>query len=243
VPAATAAYEAMLATLPASPVPAARRKLAALFLAGGEPASALVQWLRLPATERKAGDGLDATLVERLTKLGTRRDESLMIAARLAARLGLERVYAMDDHTADRSVPKADEAAYGKAIQAAWDNPATKRRMAAIDAMQVDLASGAGVLAMYRGFNALGQGQVAFDSDFGATLEEPSPQRFGRQYLAYWEVRNLRMAANIRDMLAEAPGPGMRALVVVGASHKPYLEAYLNQMHDVRVVDIRPMLR
>ncbi len=68
------------------------------------------------------------------------------------------------------------------------------------------------------------------------------PCRFGRQYVAYWEVRNLRMAATIRDMLAEAPGPGMRALVVVGASHKPYLEAYLHQMHDVRIVDIRPML-
>lgn len=243
VPAATAAYEAMLATLPASPTPAERRKLAALFLAGGEPASALVQWLRLPVAERKAGEGLDATLVARLTKLETRRDESLMIAARLAARLGLQRVYAMDDHTADRSMPKTDEAAYGKAIQTAWDNPATKARMAAIEAAQTDLATGAGVLAMYRGFNAPGQGQVAFDSDFGAALEEPSPQRFGRQYVAYWEVRNLRMAANIRDLLAEAPGPGMRALVVVGASHKAYLEAYLNQMHDVRVVDIRPMLR
>ncbi len=243
VPAATAAYEAMLATLPAAPAPEDRRKLAALFLAGGEQASALVQWLRLPAVERKAGDGLNDTLVARLTTLERKRDESLMIAARLAARLGLQRVYAMDDHTADRSVPKADEAAYGKAMQTTWDNPATKRRMAAIDAMQRDLATGAGVLTMYRGYNAPGQGQVAFDSDFGAALEEPSSPRFGRQYVAYWEVRNLRMAANIRDMLAEMPGPGIRALVVVGASHKPYLEAYLNQMHDVRIVDIRPMLR
>ena len=241
VPAATAAYEAMLATLPADPAPAERRKLAALVLAGGEQASALVQWLRLPVTERKPGDGLDETLVVRLTKLETRRDESLMIAARLAARLGLQRVYAMDDHSADRAVPKAEEAAYGKAIQAAWDNPATKRRMAAIDVMQADLATGAGVLTAYRGYNAPGQGQVAFDSDFGAALEEPSPQRYGRQYVAYWEVRNLRMAANIRDMLGDRPG--QRALVVVGASHKPYLDAYLHQMHDVRVVDVMPLLR
>jgi hypothetical protein len=241
VPAANAAFEAMLATLPATPRPADRRKLAALFLAGGEPASALVQWLRLPVAERKAGDGLDAVLVARLTTLETRRDESLMIAARLAARLSLQRVYAMDDHSADRAMPKAEEAAYGKAMEAAWDNPVLKRRMAAIDAMQGDLATSAGVLTTYRGYNAPGQGQIAFDSDFGAALEEPSPQRFGRQYVAYWETRNLRMAANIRDMLGEAPG--MRALVVVGASHKPYLEAYLHQMHDVRIVDVMPLLR
>ena len=37
-----------------------------------------------------------------------------------------------------------------------------------------------------------------YDSDFGAALKEPSPERFGRGYAGYWEVRNLRMAANIR---------------------------------------------
>ncbi|KQN81461.1 hypothetical protein ASE90_12820 [Sphingomonas sp. Leaf67] len=243
VPAANVAFLKMLAAWPATPSPAQRRRLSATFLSGGEQASALVQWLRLPAAERHAGDGLDAALVERLTKLETRPDESLMIAARLAARLGLERVYAMDDHSADRSIPKADEAAYGKAIQTAWDNPAGAKRRAVNEAAERDLATGPGLLALYRAHNAPGIVQMIYDSDFGAALNEPSPQRFGRQYVAYWEVRNLRMAANIRDMLAEAPGPGMRALVVVGASHKPYLDAYLNQMHDVRIVDIQPMLR
>jgi len=37
--------------------------------------------------------------------------------------------------------------------------------------------------------------------------------------------------------------PGTRLLVIVGASHKGYLEAYLHQMHDVRVVDTAPLLR
>jgi hypothetical protein len=30
--------------------------------------------------------------------------------------------------------------------------------------------------------------------------------------------------------------PGARALVVVGSSHKPYFDAYLGLMHEVRVV-------
>ena len=49
------------------------------------------------------------------------------------------------------------------------------------------------------------------------------------------------MAANIRDVLARHPG--MRLLVIVGASHKGYLEAYLNQMHDVRLIDPEDVLR
>ncbi len=43
--------------------------------------------------------------------------------------------------------------------------------------------------------------------------------------------------------LGERLRPGMRVLVVVGASHKAYLEAYLNQMHDVRIVGTDAILR
>jgi len=239
VPAATVESERLLATWPAAPTPAQRRRLAAVFLAGGERASALVQWLRLPDAERHAGDGLDATLVTLLDQLRTRRNEDTLIAAPLAAALGLERVVAMDDHTAD--APIADEAAYGAALTAAWNNPATTQRRRIDEALDAKLGTPDGVLALYRALNASDQAKLVFDSDFGAALNEPSPQRFGRAYVTYWETRNLRMAANIRA--AAGAQPGGRALVIVGASHKWYLEAYLNQTHDVRIVDIQPLLR
>jgi len=239
VAAATEAAEALLAAWPAAPTPAQRRRLAALFFAGGEEASALVQWLRLPEAERRAGDGLDAALVGVLVKLETRRDESIMIGARLAVRLGLERLYAMDDHTADSA--SEDQKAFGDALMKAWDNPASKQRTAVDKAQEGLLASAEGVLAMYRADNAPGQGSLVYRSDFGAAINEPSAQRFGRQYVGYWETRNLRMAANIRDVLGMRPG--QRMLVIVGASHKGYLESYLHQMHDVRVVDAGLVLR
>jgi len=239
VPAATEAAEALLATWLDAPTPAQRRRLAALFLAGGEEASALVQWLRLPEAERRAGDGLDAALVGVLVKLETKRDESLLIGARLAARLGHERLYAMDDHTADSA--SEDQKAFGNALMKAWDNPATKQRTAVDKAQEDLLASAEGVLAMYRADNAPGQGALVYHSDFGAALNEPSVQRFGRQYVGYWETRNLRMAANIRDVLGLRPG--QRMLVIVGASHKGYLESYLHQMHDVRIVDAASVLK
>ena len=72
-------------------------------------------------------------------------------------------------------------------------------------------------------------------------MEEPSAARFGRGYVGGWETRNLRMAANIREMFAAQPG--IRGLVIVGASHKPYLESYLNQMHDLMIVDPEAVLR
>ncbi|WP_026354421.1 DUF5694 domain-containing protein [Massilia niastensis] len=239
VAAATAQAEQLLAAWPADPSPSQRRRLAALFLAGGERASALVQWLRLPEADRRAGDGLDAALAGQLQALERRRDERTLVAARLAARLGHERVYPMDDHTAD-SV-STDQKAYGEALWKAWSNPATEKRKRLDQALDERLGTSDGVLAMYRAVNAPDRGRLVFDSDFGAALNEPSPQRFGREYVGYWETRNLRMAANIRDVLGARPG--IRMLVIVGASHKVYLDAYLHQMHDVRLVDAATVLR
>jgi hypothetical protein len=239
VPAATAEIDRLLASWPAAPTPSQRRRLASVFLAGGEQVSALVQWLRLPDAERHAGDGLDAALVATLDKLGNARSEDALIAAPLAAALGLERVHGIDDHTAD--APDADPKASGDAIQKAWDNPANARRKQAAERLYNSLADAQGVMALYRALNAQSEARLIYDSDFGAALEEGSPQQFGRGYVAYWETRNLRMASNIREAMGNLPGS--RTLVIVGASHKFYLEAYLNQMHDVRIVSSDAVLR
>ena len=239
VPGATAEIDRLLAAWPAAAAPSQRRHLAALFLAGGDPVSALVQWLRLPAEERRAGDGLDGALVAALDKLRDKRSEDTLIAAPLAAALGLERVVGMDDHTADAPDPNEKQAS--EAIMKAWDNPATARRRQMDADRDARIGTPEGVMALYRTLNDPAQARLVFDSDFGAALEEGSPQQFGRGYVSYWEVRNLRMAANIRE--AVGTRPGSRTLVIVGASHKGYLEAYLNQMHDVRIVNALQVLR
>jgi hypothetical protein len=237
---ATGQWEQLLATWPVAPTAVQRRHLAAVFLAGGERGSALVQWLRLAPNERRAGDGLDAALVKLLQELAVKPDETSLFSAPLAARLGHERLYAMDDHTADSD--DGDNAkASSAAIAKAWDNPATAQRKRTHETLSAQLRAPNDMLTLYRHYNTPGQGKLIFASDFGAVLDEPSPQHFGRNYLGYWETRNLRMAANIRDALGRKPG--MRMLVVVGASHKGYLEAYLHQMHDVRLVDAMPLLQ
>jgi len=243
VPAAKAESERLLAAWPLVPVPTDRRRLAAVFLAAGERNSALVQWLRLVPAERRAGDGLNDDLVAALMKLETRRNESTLIGAALAARLGLERTWSVDDHSADSpdSSDPAERKAAGEAISRAWDNPATRARQAEDARLDRGLAKPGGVLTMYRALNAPTAPIRAYRSDFGAALAEPSRQQFGRNYVGYWETRNLRMVANIRDWLGRYPGT--RLLAIVGASHKGYYEAYLDQMHDVRLVDAAAVLK
>lgn len=237
VPAATLAAEQMLETWPASPTAGQRRRLAALFLAAGEPASALVQWLRLPERERRVGDGLDAAMLAELARRWDRPGETEWVGVALAVRLGLERVHGVDDHTADAP----DAPGFGAVIGRVWDNAATRQRQAFTDPLDRKVAEPGGVIALYRAYNSPRAQDLAYRSDFGATFLEPSPQRFGRTYLGYWETRNLRMVSNIRDVLGRHPGK--RLLAIVGASHKGYYEAYLNQMHDVRLVDAAKVLR
>lgn len=239
VPAATAEVRAILAAWPAAPAPAARRHLAALFIASGDRASAFVQWLRLPEAERREGDGLSPKLVELLQAAPARRNETYAIAAALAARLGLERVHPVDDHTSDAAVADA-----GPALDAAladiWKRAAGPRR-AADEAAQAGLGTPEATLALYRYHNAPGQAQAAFDSDFGAALRDGTPGLPGRRYADWWQARNLRMAANIQAAAAEHPGA--RILALVGASHKGYYEAYLSMMHDMVVEDVGALLR
>lgn len=239
VAAANAAVEQTLANWPKTPGPADRRRLAALLLAAGEPVSAAVQWLRLPLPERRAEAALTPALAAWLDGRIGRKNESYLVAAQLAARAGLERVWSVDDQSF--AWEPSDSAAYGAALSRAWDNPANAERRASDAALDTRLGTPDGLVSIYRAFNAPAVAMQAYRSDWGAALAEPSPQQFGRRYVAYWETRNLRMVANIREVLGR--DPGTRLIAIVGASHKGYYEAYLNQMRDVTLVDAMPLLR
>ncbi|MET4731309.1 hypothetical protein ABIE09_005139 [Lysobacter enzymogenes] len=222
---------------PAAPTPAQRRQLASLFLAAGEPGSAMVQWLQLAPAERRAGDGLDAALAARLQRADTLPDESLQLGARLAARLGLQRLYAIDDHTGD-NLDIADPRAYGTAIQGLWDAAAGPARPARerLDALR----HGDDMLALYRYLNDPQRLRIAIRGDAGAALRDRSEPHYGQQYVAGWETRNLRMAANLRESFRQRPAA--RVLTVVGAMHKPWLDSLLEQMQNVDIVDAQRAL-
>ncbi|KQQ75868.1 hypothetical protein ASF73_06170 [Xanthomonas sp. Leaf131] len=237
VPTAIGQVRAALKSWPNAPTPAQRRHLAALFLASGDPSSALVQWLQLAHAEQRAGDGLDAALVARLRTAENRPNESNQLAARLAARLGLQRVYPADDHTGD-NVDLGDPVAYGKAIQAAWEKAAPRAN--AMREREDQLASEGKLLELYRAINLPASQQLAIAVDFRAALSEDSPQRYGYRYMSGWEIRNLRMVSNVRASFAEQPGA--RVLAIVGAMHKPWFDNWLGQLQGVDIVDAAQVL-
>jgi hypothetical protein len=234
-----AAVETTLANWPTAPSPSQRRRLAALFLASNDRPSAQVQWRLLPASERAVGDGIDDALLKTLTRGETTPNESYALAVSLAVRLGLQRVYLVDDHTAD-AVQASAGPGLDPFLQKHWSGASSpfydesNRRAAALN-------TGTDVLEYFRFLNRPATQRAFVTMDYRGAMNKPSPQNYGRIYVAWWEVRNLRMVANIRAAFGNRPGA--RVLNVVGASHKPYYDAYLSMMSDVQLVDAEAILR
>lgn len=238
-PQAAAEAERRLAAWPASPAPAERRALAMLFMAAGDPYSAMVQWLRLPAAERRAGDTLTEDAATYLSRPTGRLNETFDVAADVAARVGLERLYAVDDHTSDATDFSSDPG-FGPWQMARYDairKGDAGRRLTTSEAAVVDAAT---LLAFYRAMNAPGATAAQIEADFGGAFADAHPRGYGRRYGAWWETRNLRMVSNIRE--ATILHPGARVLNIVGASHKPWYDQWLRQMADVDVVDAAGVL-
>lgn len=238
IPAALAEVDKTLKNWPAQPSPAQRRRLAAAFLAASEPASAQVQWLQLPQAERRAGDGLSAALVERLNKLMQRKNENNLIAAPLAARLGHQRVHAVDNHTGDR-IDLPDIKAFVKSIEAAWASG--NGEMKGIQQREADMAQAADLLPLYRYINSPESMRIHAESNVLPMMRAKSAQGYPQIWVGGWEVRNLRMVANIRETFRERPGA--RVLSIVGASHKPWFDDWLGQLQGVEIVNAGDVLK
>lgn len=238
VPAALQEAAGTLKAWPAQPTPAQRRRLAAVFLAAHDSASAYVQWLQLPAAERRAGDGLDAALVEQLVRIGTRNNESYQLAARLAARLGLARVHPVDNHTGDLAeVP--DIKAFVREIEAAWAQAAPDWK--AFEKRGAALEKSRDLLPLYRHLNTPESARLHAETNVVPAMRAKSAQGYPQIWVAGWEIRNLRMVANIRETFRERPGA--RVLTIVGASHKPWFDAWLGQLQGVDIVDAQAVLK
>ena len=221
---------------------AERRRLAGLFVAAAEPLSAAVQWLRLPAAERLGADGLSPALAKQVSVWASMRNEMASLAARLAADLGLERVYGAGDHLSDVSQP--DFAVFKAAVatepgQVDLFNHNTPA-FHAVPEEALKMATAAEVMPVLKWKNSPRFAAMDADAQWLSMLRSEKLGRLGRQRMAAWEAQNLRMAVSIRE--ATAPIAGGRALLIVGAAHKSFIEAYLRTFTDIEIVSVPEML-
>ena len=97
------------------------------------------------------------------------------------------------------------------------------------------------MLRYYSFMNSLNYTSTDVAMQWGVWFRTKLASGLDRSRVAQWEVRNLNITSRIRE--ATAFFPGKRMLVIIGAGHKPFLDSYLSQMLDVKLIQLAELSR
>ncbi len=242
---AESAAAKLLAELPGlqgDELSSARRRLGCLLVAAYDLPSAVLQWSYLSPKDREREEGLPTEVHRFLQEAVSRPNETYSIAVEVARRVGLQRIAGMDDHSEaaqtleywDRLSAELDASpVYQELQKSAFYAESDRRFRQAVDAGDL--------LPHYLWLASPEFARSDVREQWGALLRTRLESRLDRARLAQWEVRNLRMAAHIRQ--AASGLPDGRVLVVVGAGHKAWLDHFLAQLYDVRLVPLSELVQ
>jgi hypothetical protein len=218
-----------------------RRHAALLLAAAYELDSAALQWSYLPPDERGADETLPDAVAASLSRRLDERDERVQIAIALARKCRLERLACVDDQAdAPFTLARGEELMAG--LRQTPELARLEKSLLAVELpKRLDVAAkGADWLPLYRWINSREYAAADVDAQWHLFFRSRLASGLDRERAARWEVRNLGIVARIRE--ASARSAGGRVLVVIGASHKPFLDAYLRSMMDVEVVAAEEVL-
>lgn len=202
--------------------------------------SAALQWKYLSPEERSSQQVLPDTTAEDLNKRLGAASETYSIGMRLAHRRGHQRLYPMD-YQAEHDLMVEIDSLYKKVMSSLrkelMSHPIVIEHTDSLE--QAGLKSGS-LLTLYRHLNGGRWARERIDVHWGELLRRRAPENVGHARAALFETRNLHMAGQIQRTVAQHPGE--RVLVVVGTSHKPHFDAYLQQMMGVKVVEAEEVI-
>lgn len=219
------------------PLPLAEAALLArcLKLAAAAHDKAWFGYLAWQYHRRHGAVPLPGALGEQVAKIGASHNENYLIAARLADDLGLARVHGMD-HYPGKDLYGPVYEALGPSIEksaaaAAFGNQARMiveaRRLGELGAREGDL------LPLLRWLNSPEYAQLVVEEEWRLFVDRDLEPKPALARLALWDVRNLEMVANVLRVASRHPGG--RILITVGASHKVFLDDYLQRSIGIRV--------
>jgi hypothetical protein len=217
-----------------APTAAEQALLVSLQLAAFDPWSALLNWSRLDDAGKKAARStLGSQASERLEQLAQSRNEMVRIAIPLARRFGHRQLCSVDPFAdeldvaalADELQPMLADAAIGENIQRfeTWTREGWPG------------GSDDALLQTLRRFNGAEFANRDRAAQWDIFLKGAGNHPAGERRLMLWHARN---AAIQHELLRAMAGiNGDRTVLLIGAAHRPFLEASLGALPWVTVVD------
>jgi hypothetical protein len=205
------------------------------LVAAYEPASAALQWSYL-SDDVRGRSAVPADIQELLARRLQSANEVYTLAVPLAQRLGLERIYTIDSQYEGIRTLSAP----ADALRQLYTDPGRGELRDHAAAQYADsvkeAAFAAGdLLPLYRHANSAAY-QAGDVAQWNWLFQLRNAGGMDRFRYAMWELRNLRQATNIVDVAAS--GRPERLLVIVGSSHKAYLDKLLATQLSVRLVQL-----
>ena len=219
-----------------------RLNLIVHLLAANDYYSALLQWSYLPQDARTHNNTLPDSISRQMNEALLSPNEIHSLAIVLAKTLRLQRLFSIDDHYDDLMLLPVNETLSEEISKhPLYQEIAQSTLYTNQEAMLRRACQDGNLLPHYKYLNSPEYLLMDVDTQWSFFLRTKLPSGLDRYRLTLWEVRNLNIASNIRK--ATATHNGGRMLVIIGASHKPFLDNYLNQMGDIKLVNVDELLR
>ncbi len=213
----------------------ARANLILWMLAAYDPDSAVLQWAYFSDEDKRSQKAIPADLMTQLDAEAAKVNEVPALAVRLGLGLGLDKLEPVDDFEelddySEFSDQMEKDFQGNPLLDAVSKAPVYTDGKARLE----ECIRKGDLLPQYLLLNSPAYAAADVDAQWGVFLRTHFPTGTDRGRLGLWENRNLKIAARIRAVAARHPGG--RVLVIYGAAHKPFLDAYLSQTSDIEIV-------
>jgi hypothetical protein len=219
-----------------------RSKQVAYLLAGYDYYSALLQWSYLPTENRELSALIPDSIRTALTQDLNSANEIPALAVPLAKSLGHQRLFSVDDHYDDLMLlPISDSLSAELERHPLFPGIANAKVYKQSDRLLEEANAKGNLLPYYRYLNSPEYMSADMRTQWGFFLRTHLPSGHDTYRFTLWEIRNMLIASNILKIVP--PVGACKVLVIIGAAHKPFLDEYMGQMPDVRVVQSDDVLR
>lgn len=198
--------------------------------------SAALQWSYFSRQEKLKAE-IEPSLKEELEQLLNSNDENSSIGIRLAREIKIQKLYPVNDYSDKIYLDMISDKLYEEMlISEVYLNSRKDILDYQTDRKLKEALANKNLLPFFRHINSMDYIIRSTDKNWGIYYKMFLDSGLDRTRVALWEMKCMRIAANIREISSFYPGKNV--LVIIDVSAKPFLEEYLKSMGDIRITGL-----
>ncbi|WP_337871712.1 DUF5694 domain-containing protein [Ignavibacterium sp.] len=201
--------------------------------------SAALQWSYLNKQEKNKVD-FDNKIKNALDVLINSNDENSSIGIRLAREKKIQKLYPVNDYSDKIYLDKISDKLYEEMlISEVYLNSRKDILDLETDKQLKQSLNRKNLLPFFKHINSTDYILRSTNKNWGIYYKMFLDSGLDRSRVSLWEMKCMRIAANIREI--SSFNPGKNILVIIDVSAKPFIEQYLKSMGDVKIKQLNDL--